>query len=133
MTPHDNKRLIQHLFTELARGNRAPFADAMADDFAWTIPGTTAWSRTYRGKDVVRRELFRPLFAQLEDGYTNTAHRILADGDFVVVQCRGRSTTKAGRPYDNEYCYVIRLAGGQLRELFEYLDTELVATVLAPP
>src|SRR5262245_61898639 len=50
----------------------------MADDFTWILTGTTKWSRVYRGKQAVRRELLAPLFAQFNERYTNTAHRILA-------------------------------------------------------
>jgi ketosteroid isomerase-like protein len=74
-----------------------------------------------------------PLFAQFADRYTNTAEQFIADGDHVVVQSRGRVTTKAGEPYNNTYCYVCRLAEGKLRELTEYCDTALVATALSPP
>jgi ketosteroid isomerase-like protein len=77
-------------------------------------------------------ELMAPLFAQFADRYTNTADRMVSEGDFVVVECHGRVATKAGKPYDNRYCYVCRLDGGKLRELTEYLDTELVATALGP-
>jgi ketosteroid isomerase-like protein len=49
----------------------------------------------------------------------------------VVIQCHGRVTTKTGKPYNNTYCYVCRMADGKMRELTEYLDTELVATALA--
>ena len=55
------------------------------------------------------------------------------EGDWVVVQCRGRVTTKSGAPYNNTYCYVCRLAGGKLHELIEYCDTQLIATALDPP
>jgi ketosteroid isomerase-like protein len=128
-----NKRLMQDIFSGLARGDTRPFRDAMADDFCWTITGTTPWSGTYHGKGVVLAELIAPLFSQFADQYTNTADRFIAEGDHVVVECRGRVTTKAGRPYDNTYCYVCRLADGKLRELTEYFDTELVNAVLAPP
>lgn len=130
MNTVQNKQLLQDAFAELAKGNGSLFVDLMADDFCWTIIGTTEWSRTYRGKRAVLDELIRPLFAQFQDQYTNTARRILAEDDYAVVECRGRVTTKAGKPYNNEYCYVIRMAGGKMRELTEYLDTELVATVL---
>ena len=128
-----NKMFMQHVFTELAKGNRKPFADAMADDFCWTITGSTAWSRSYHGKAAVRAELIEPLFAQFADRYRNRAHRFLADEDFVVVQCQGEVTTRKGDDYHNSYCYVIRMAGGQMRELTEYLDTALVERVLDPP
>lgn len=41
--------------------------------------------------------------------------------------------TTAGKPYNNTYCYVIRLEGGKLRELTEYLDTALVKEALENP
>ena len=133
MSETDNKRLLQDIFYELAKGNGQPFVEAMADDFCWTITGTTKWSRTYRGKHAVRTELLRPLFSQFADKYRNTATRILADGEHVVVECTGKVTTRAGEAYNNTYCYVIRMADGQLTELTEYLDTALVNAVLAPP
>ncbi len=128
-----NKQLMQQVFAELAKGNGKPFVDAMADDFRWTITGTTPWSKTYDGKQTVLNDLMQPLFSQFADRYTNTAQRFIAEDDYVVVECRGRVTTKAGKPYNNAYCYVCRMAGGKMRELTEYLDTELVATALADP
>jgi ketosteroid isomerase-like protein len=128
-----NKMFMQHIFSELAKGNRKPFADAMAEDFCWIITGSTAWSRTYRGKAAVRTELIEPLFAQFADTYRNSAQRFTAEDDYVVVECRGEVTTRKGEPYNNSYCYVIRLAGGQMRELTEYLDTALVEKVLDAP
>jgi ketosteroid isomerase-like protein len=133
MSAADNKKLMQEVFAELAKGNGRPFQDAMADDFTWTITGSSPWSGSYRGKDVVLNDLMAPLFAQFADRYTNTAERMIAENDHVVVECRGRVTTKTGMPYNNTYCYVCRFAGGKLRELTEYLDTQLVATALDPP
>jgi ketosteroid isomerase-like protein len=132
MTASQNKQLMQGIFSELAKGNSTPFRDAMAEEFCWTITGSTAWSGTYRGKHAVLTELIAPLFSQFADTYTNSADRFIAEGDHVVVQCRGHVTTRAGAAYDNSYCYVCRLTGGKLVEVTEYLDTQLVASVLAP-
>ena len=131
MSAADNKRAMQAAFDELARGNGRPFVDLMADDFTWKITGTTAWSRTYRGKQSVRKDLLEPLFAQFATQYTNRALRIIAEDDYVVVECRGSVTTRRGKPYNNEYCYVIRFADGKMRELTEYFDTELVTEALS--
>jgi len=133
MSATDNKRLLQTIFAALAVGDGRPFLDSMADDFCWTITGTTAWSKTYRGKQAVRTELLRPLFAQFADQYSNNLLRIIAEDDVVVIECRGRVTTKSGKPYSNAYCWVCRIADGKLKDLTEYLDTELVASVLQPP
>src|SRR5262245_2092627 len=130
MSAAENKQLMQNIFSELSKGNSKPFIEAMADDFCWILTGSTKWSGTYRGKQTVLTELLRPLSAQFADRYTNTAHRFIAEDDYVVVECRGRVTTTAGTPYNNTYCFVCRLDGGKLRELTEYLDTELVTAAL---
>lgn len=132
-TTAHNKQVMQHIFDELARGNGAPFLESLADDCSWTMTGTTAWSKTYRGKAAILGELLRPLMAKFADQYTNTAHRLIAEDDFVVVECRGRVTTKTGVPYHNTYCWVCRLADGKIRELTEYMDTALVASALGEP
>lgn len=130
MSTTENKQLMQHIFSELSKGNGKPFVESLADDFCWTITGTTEWSKTYHGKQTVLTELLHPLFSQFENQYTNTAHRFIAEDDYVVVECRGNVTTKAGIPYNNRYCWVCRIAEGKLQELTEYLDTELVAAAL---
>lgn len=129
----ENKQIMQHMFAELSKGNAKPFLDSLAEDFRWTLTGTTKWSKTYEGRQAVRDDLLRPLFAQFADQYTNTAHRFIAEDDYVVVECRGRVTTKSGKPYNNTYCWVCRIGDGKLRELTEYMDTELVATALTAP
>lgn len=56
---------------------------------------------------------------------------MIAEDNYVVVECRGRVMTKSGVPSNNEYCYVIRFADGKMRELMEYFDTELVTAALS--
>jgi len=126
----ENKQLLQNIFSELSKGDGKPFVESLADDISWTIIGSTKWSGTYRGRQAVLNELLRPLFAKFTDQYTNTALRFIAEDDYVVVECRGRVTTKSGAPYNNTYCWVCRVADGKLQELTEYLDTELVTAAL---
>ena len=133
MTAAENKRLMQEIFAGLAKGDGKPFRDSLADDVRWTLAGTTKWSGTYEGKQAVLDTLLRPLFAQFADQYTNTAHRVIAEGEYVVVECRGRVTTESGKPYHNSYCLVCRIADGKLEELTEYMDTALVEAALAHP
>jgi ketosteroid isomerase-like protein len=125
-----NKQLMQAVFAELANGNRAPMRELYADDVTFTLIGTTRWSKTYRGKQAVIDELFKPLFAQFADQYTASATRFIADDDVVAVEFRGKVTTNAGKPYHNTYCTIYRLADGKICEMTEYCDTALVAAVL---
>jgi hypothetical protein len=133
MTAAQNKQLLQNVFAETAKGNGRPFVQALADEVSWTIIGSTAWSKTYRGKQAVLDELLGPLNAQLADGNRITAHRLIAEDDCVVVEARGHNVTKAGDPYQNSYCWIFRLVDGQVVELTEYADTALIDAVLQPP
>ena len=126
MNTTKNKQLMQQIFEELAKGNSRSFVESMADDFCWTVTGTTKWSKTYQGKQAVLTELFGTLRGMIDGPIKTSAHRIIAEGDHVVVEARGHNTTKAGKPYNNHYCFVFRLEDGKLREVTEYLDTELV-------
>jgi uncharacterized protein len=133
MSANENKRVVQDMFAELAAGNSKPFVDSFADDIQWTLIGSTEWSGTFRGKQSVLTELLGPLRAQLAERLTVTTHRFIADGDYVVVEARGRAMTKAGQPYNNSYCWIYRLADGKVQEVTEYMDTQLVAEALGSP
>jgi uncharacterized protein len=129
----ENKQLMESVFGQLATGDGQPFMDMLADDASWTVIGSSDWSGTYTGKRAIVDQLMRPLFAQFADQYLARAIRIVADEDVVVVEARGQVNTKSGKPYNQSYCYVLRMADGKVRELTEYLDTELVSQALQTP
>jgi ketosteroid isomerase-like protein len=133
MSAAENKKLLQDVFTALANGNSRPFVDSLSDEVRWTIIGTTKWSRTFDGKRAVLAELLAPLRAQIADRVRVSADRFIAEDDLVVVEGRGHNTTTTGKPYNNTYCWIYRLADGKIQELTEYMDTQLVATALGDP
>jgi len=128
-----NRQLLERVFAGLAAGDSRPFVDSMADRFSWTISGMTSWSRTYSGKQAVLDELFPILRARLANPIRIGPQRFLAEGDRVVVEARGENTSKSGIPYRNCYCFIFRVAGGELVELTEYMDTRLAGEVLGDP
>jgi ketosteroid isomerase-like protein len=128
-----NKEILQEIFAATARGNTLPFVAALADDVVWTIIGTTAWSRSYDGKGAVLAELLAPLAEQMDGTMRITAQRFIAEGDLVVVEAQGHNATKAGKRYENTYCWIFRMADGRIAEIKEYADTQLFETALAPP
>jgi ketosteroid isomerase-like protein len=130
MGASENKQVIQAMFGELNKGNAAAFMDTMADDVKYTIIGSTKFSGTYNGKQEMVEKLLTPLTSALEGGaITITPDNLIADGDYVAMQAHGKAMGKNGKPYNNTYCHVFRLAGGKIKEVTEYLDSELVASV----
>lgn len=131
--PLTNKSLLRAAFDGLANADATAFLDLMADDFTWIVEGQSKWSLRFVGKAAVQRDLLRPLFANFATPYRNVAEEFIAEGDRVVVLCRGEVKTKAGEDYNNSYCFVIRMQGGKMVELREYMDTALAERVLELP
>src|SRR3954452_8699480 len=132
MSAAENKKLLEDIFDDMARGNTRAMSEAMADEFRWVFPGDWSWSGTWEPKQAVLDEIVRPLMAQFES-YRSEAGLILADGNRVVVQARSRATTKRGDPYNQTYCYIFRIRDGRLTEVVEHCDTALVDRVLDRP
>lgn len=132
MSVEANRPLIERVFAAMAQGDSRPLVEAMADDFTWTVMGRGSWARTYAGKASVLKDLFGQLRERIEGRIKLKPERVYGDGDTVVVEAVGDNVTRDGRRYDNRYCLVIRMAGGKMAALREYMDTELVAEVLGP-
>jgi uncharacterized protein len=73
------------------------------------------------------------LFETFATPYRFVIEEVIAEGERVVVLGRGQVTTKAGKDYNNSYCFVLRIADGRLLELREHLDTALVESVFGEP
>ncbi len=131
MSTTENKEILRGIFEAMAEGQSDALTAGLADDASWTIKGSTPFSRTYTGKDVILSKLLGPLMSRLEGGIRLAASRFIAEGDLVVVEAQGQAITKAGVPYNNNYCFVMRLEGGKIREITEYIDTQLVMQVFA--
>ncbi|CCH01102.1 hypothetical protein FAES_3093 [Fibrella aestuarina BUZ 2] len=127
MSAIENKQLMETIFAELSAGNDQPFLAAMADDMQWRWMGSGQWAKTFQGKQAVVNDLWGAVKTTLLPPYRATATRIMADGDYVVVEATGNNSTPDGKIYDNRYCWVCHIEGGKLRAINEYMDTELVS------
>jgi ketosteroid isomerase-like protein len=131
MSITENKELVLGFFADIGKGNIQGALDRMAEDLRFTLIGTTRFSGVCKSRKEFVDRIMAPLGAQLEGPLTITADNLIAEGEFVVVQSHGRSTTRKGVAYDNTYCQVFRIADGRIREATEYLDTELITRALA--
>ena len=125
----ENKEIIRTMFAELSKGNAEAFLGTLVDDVRFTLIGSTQFSGVFNGKQEFIEKVLAPLGAQLEGGLVMHVDNLIAEGDLVVMQGRGESTTKSGQAYNNTYAQVFRLANGKVQEVTEYLDTELVTSV----
>jgi ketosteroid isomerase-like protein len=130
----ENRAIVAAIMAGLAQGDTRPFAAAMREDFTWRHMAASRsgkWKSHYSGRPAVRA-FFETLWTQLEGRTINTAERIHADGDFVIVESKGAVTTRSGKPYNNTYCMVFEMADGKIVEVREYMDSALADAILEP-
>lgn len=122
----DDKQRVREAMAAMSQGRVAPLLEAMADDVTWRWMGVNQWSRTFKGKKSVIDQLFGGATETLGPSSSTEVRCIHADGDSVVVEHSGRNKLPDGRRYDNNYCWVFRFHNGLIREVREYMDTQLV-------
>jgi len=121
-----NGKLIANAFAAWEHGDYHPFFEIVADDVTWTVIGSTRISGTFQGKQAFLDGAVVPLHEALAGPIQATVLNVFEDGDHVILQWRGESASRSGKPYHQVYCWVMRLAGGRVVESTAYLDTELV-------
>ena len=137
MSAADNKKLVQEMFAiagdpDPAVREKSLFVASLADDAIWTVTGQYSWSRSFTGKQSIVNDLHGHVRSKLVERGRTVAHRIIADGDIVVVEAKGSNLTKEGQRYDNDYCLVYRFEGGKIKEIREYCDSVLTEKALGP-
>lgn len=133
-TAERNKALMKKIFDGIATGDATLFYESMAEDAVMTITGQYSWSRVFKGKNSIARDLYGYVHSCMRQGQRGRteAFHYLADGDWVVIEAKGRMVTKDGLPYENDYCLFYRLAEGKIVEMKEYQDSTLCERLLGP-
>ena len=131
MLAEANKKIVQQFYEAGNRGDMETCFELIADDIEWTNMGNTVLSGTYCGKTELMEKLLGPLFGELKQGIHMQVHRLVAEGEYVVAQTSGTAETLDGKPYNNSYCWIIKVQNGKFVEVTEYLDSELVTSVFA--
>jgi ketosteroid isomerase-like protein len=126
MNVNDNKQLMQDILSDLSNGNYETFFESMSDDMRWTWMGSNNLSKTFNGKKSVVNELWGSVKTIITQPYKFIINRLIAEGDYVVIEGVGQNMTIEGKPYNNKYCWVCHIVEKKLKEVNEYMDTELV-------
>ena len=132
MSAAENKQLMQEIFARVAEGDGSLFVEHLADDVVIRVSGQYSWSQTFNGKEAALRDLYGVVRGRTTGLRKTIPLRFIAEGDTVVIEARGEMMSKAGVPYNNEYCLIYRLRDRKIVEMTEYQDSTLCERVLGP-
>lgn len=88
----------------------------------WTITGSSAYSKTYAGKQQFLDQSATPLTVRLATPIVPTVRHLYADGDVVIAIWDGTATANDGQPYRNTYSWVMTLKNGRITHVTAFLD-----------
>jgi hypothetical protein len=108
------------------------FLDALAEDLVWTATGGSPISGTYRGRDAYIDGIYRRLDERLASWPRPQVERIVADGQWGVVEFSSTGGLgKNGTDYNMRYCWIIRVVDDRVIEVVGYYDTQMVTALFA--
>jgi ketosteroid isomerase-like protein len=102
------KQFITQLFSRWELGDAQGFFNVLAEDLRCTVIGDTPISGTCTSLIEYLEKVYRPLFERFTGPVQCQVKNIIAEGDTVVVQWRGKAPMQSGTPYMQDYCWVIR-------------------------
>ena len=116
----------ERVFRELERDNPQAFFDQLSDDVHWIITGTNPLAGQYRGWREYFDRVYSRVVSALRTPPKVTVRRIFADGDLAAVEWHGSAVSIADKPYENDFCWVLRFGEGKIIEVTAYFDDQAV-------
>lgn len=115
-----NADLVRDAF---ARGvsDQDSFYSILAEDVEWTVARADA-PATYTSRAEFLRDGAGPIVSRLTGPIRAQVHELITEGDVVVARWRGTATALDGRPYVNEYAWVMTMRDERVVRVTAYLD-----------
>ena len=125
-----NKQVALRFIEAMSSNDPEGAAATLAPDGVAVTKGYSRFAGTRKAELVINAiESFKTLFPT---GLGLTIDTVLADGDRVVIEAVGHAVTGDGKPYENQYCFVMTLRDGKITRINEYLCSALAEAVLWP-
>ncbi len=135
MTTQDNKHTAAEFFARFSAGD-IPGAVGPCGLVLHLVdrrPARELFPAAGRYSKEEIAELFARMTSRLKDGLSMTVKNAIAEGDLVALEVESHGELTNGRIYQNEYHTLMRVAGGEIREVREYSDTQHAHAVWLEP
>jgi ketosteroid isomerase-like protein len=112
-----NKAIAVSMLENMSNLRLDAAAEALSEDARWWVLGGGSF-----GKNGFRKGL-RSMAAALPNGLRLKISRVIAEGDYVIVEAEGNAPASNGKTYNNHYVWIMTIRGGKIVEGREYIDT----------
>lgn len=123
-----NKQVARAFFDALSRSDVPAIVDAYAEDGFVQTMGNTLISGKYHKPQI--KAAAAGVLDAFPKGISFTIKTLTAEGDRVAIEAESSAIHASGKPYSNQYHFLMRVRDGKVVEFKEYMDTEMVTDVL---
>jgi uncharacterized protein len=127
MSIEQHKQIASSFCERFSAGDIQGVLDTLSDDVDYWILGRRDVIPSSGQRDKARiTRVFNAMCERLEGNLRMTVKSAIAEGDRVAMEVESYGTLKNGRIYNNQYHMMMRIDGGKIVEVHEYLDTQHV-------
>ena len=112
---HPNADLMRERFEAITAGDVASMGEVIAEDAKWHVPGTSALSGDYEGKEEILARWFGAAMPEGLTSWDSEIHSVLADDDHTVALIRN-TVGRGGETVQMDTVFVAHVAGGKVTE-----------------
>jgi hypothetical protein len=123
----ENKKIAIKFFEALSSGSETYLDFYSNDSIIWTA-GDNAIGGTRTKKEIIA--FAQGVLDSFPNGITFKITGITAENERVAVEVNGEAIHASGKPYNNQYHFLLTIKNGKIIELKEYMDTQLAAKIL---
>ena len=121
MTASAARDVIAGFFADIDAGRAQQAFALLRPDVVYHVIAPPPYGGAFDAAGLARSAA--AVFENLAEPLRLSVETIVAEGDRVVAEVKGRARTKRGGVYDNDYLFLYRVTDGLIAEAKEYLDS----------
>ena len=119
----DPKSVVERFFATFSTGNVDNILDGLTDDATWWVSGKIDGMSGTNSKQQLGN-LLRAVAPMYKHGALRiTPSSMIAEGNLVAVEAESFAELTSDRIYNNQYHFLVEVAGDKVRRMKEYSDT----------
>ena len=119
--PPDNREIARQFFDAITRTDVAKLDELYAEDFELWTAGTMPFSGVKNRAEAL--EGMGMVGSVFPDGLKFTIVAMTCEGERLAIEAESDGVAASGRPYHNQYHFLMEVRDGKIRRFREYMDT----------
>jgi ketosteroid isomerase-like protein len=123
-TVEQNKSIVREFLEVFSTGDVPAILERLHDDATWWVSGKIEGFAGTKSKEEMGKVLEGVVTVYKGGALRLTPREVIAEDNRVAVEAEGYAELHNGRVYSPQSAFVFEIAGGKIKSVKEYLDTQ---------